>query len=190
MIARSLAVVSLAGLLALSSAAAAPERLPGDCEYRQVAVSLPLAGTSDGGEGHPWRLMYGYCLLQRGPFSLHQDWVLSYLDAKPIRGAEGGTGIGAGTDFALRWHVARRAAFSAYLELGNGIQYAAGTAFPAHGSRWTFTTNAGVGLLFPVQPEREISIAIRYLHMSNAGLFPDNAGYDALHLAMGMKFGR
>ena len=190
MIARTLAAASLVVLLTGSDISSASDEKADDRGYRQAAVSVPLKSTSDGGEGHPWRLLYGYPLLQRGRFSVQQDWVISYLDAKPIRGAEGGTGIGVGTDFAIRWQLTRRTPFSTYLELGNGVQYAARTAFPAHGSRWQITTNVGIGVLRPIREKRQLSAAIRYLHMSNGGLSDDNAGYDAMHLVIGMKFGR
>ncbi len=161
-----------------------------DCRYRHVSVSVPVGTTSDGGEGHPWRAMFGYCLFRKGRWLLHQDWILSYLDAKPVNDAPGGNGVGAGTDFLLRWYVPGSRSLSTYLEVGNGVQYAAGTPFPAHGSRWQFTTNAGIGVLVPVDDKREWSAAIRYLHMSNGGLSDDNAGYDGVHLALRVKFGR
>jgi hypothetical protein len=82
----------------------------------------------------------------------------------------------------------RSAALTPYYELGGGIQYAAGTPFPAHGSRWMFTINAGVGALIPLKPTLQINTAIRYLHISNAGLWSDNAGYDAFHVFVGVRW--
>ena len=157
--------------------------------YRQLAASLPLQGTSDGGEGHPWRALYGFCLAQKGRLSLHQDWVISYLDVQPVGDAPGGDGVSFGTDFSFQWHHERGESITPYYELGSGIQYAAGTPFPAHGSRWTFTINAGAGVLIPVTKERQLNVAIRYLHMSNAGLFSKNAGYDAFHFVVGLRWG-
>ena len=86
--------------------------------------------------------------------------------------------------------MSQRPNVSWYLELGNGLQYASGTAFPAHGSRWQITTNVGVGALVPMRDNRQLSAAIRYLHMSNGGLSEDNAGYDAVHLVLGVRFDR
>ena len=156
--------------------------------YRQLATSLPLQGTSDGGEGHPWRAMYGFCVAQSGKLSLHQDWVISYLDVQPVGDAPGGTGVSFGTDFSVQWRYKQGASFTPYYELGAGIQYAAGTPFPAHGSNWTFTINAGAGLLIPVAQKRMLNTAIRYLHMSNGGVFSNNAGYDAFHFIVGMRW--
>ena len=157
--------------------------------YRQLAVSLPLAGTADGGEGHPWRAMYGFCVARKGRLSLHQDWVVSYLDVEPQRDLPGGDGVSFGTDFVLQWRQKRRLSFTPYYELAGGVQYAAMTPFPAHGSRWMFTINAGAGLLFPLTAHLQLKTAIRYLHISNAGLLPENAGYDAFHTVIAISWG-
>jgi hypothetical protein len=157
--------------------------------YRQLAASLPLQGTSDGGEGHPWRALYGFCVAQSGRLSLHQDWVISYLDVEPVGNAPGGDGVSFGTDFSVQWRHKQGTSITPYYELGGGIQYAAGTPFPAHGSRWTFTINAGAGLLIPVAQKRMLNTAIRYLHMSNGGVFSNNAGYDAFHFIIGIRWG-
>lgn len=157
--------------------------------YRQLAASFPLQNVSAGDKGHPWRAMYGFCVAQRKRLSLHQDLVISYLDAKPFGGEPGGDGVALGTDFSFQWRQKYGASLTPYYELGLGIQYAAMTPFPAHGSRWTFTINAGAGLLIPVTPAMQINTALRYLHMSNAGLLPKNAGYDAIHLVVGWRWG-
>ncbi len=160
-----------------------------DSRYRQLAASLPLQGTTDGGEGHPWRAMYGLCVAQKGRLSLHQDWVISYLDVQAVGVAPGGDGVSFGTDFSFQWRHKRGMSFTPYYELGGGIQYAAITPFPAHGSRWTFTINAGAGILIPVTQKLQLNTALRYLHMSNAGLISKNAGYDAFHFVVGVRWG-
>ena len=156
--------------------------------YRQLAVSPPLQSTSRGDEGYPWRLLYGYCVAQFGRTSLHQDWVVSYLDAWEQGDAPGGNGVSFGTDFGLQWRHDTKDSLTPYYELGGGLQYAAGTSFPAHGSRWMFTINAGIGLLVPLNPTVKLNLAIRYLHLSNAGLVSNNAGYDAFHLVIGARW--
>ncbi len=156
--------------------------------YSQLAASPPLQGTSDGGEGFPWRAMYGYCVAQFGRLSLHQDWVVSYLDSTPQGNAPGGDGVSFGTDFSFQWRHRLGASFTPYYELGGGIQYAVGTSFPAHGSRWMFTINAGAGFLIPLKPNLQLNTEIRYLHISNARILPDNAGYDAFHIVIGVRW--
>ncbi len=157
--------------------------------YRQLAVSLPLQGMSDGREGHPWRALYGLCVAQKGRLSLHQDWVISYLDVEPIGDAPGGDGVAFGTDFSFQWRHQLSVSFAPYFELGGGVQYAAGTPFPAHGSRWTFTINVGAGFLMPVTQNLELNTALRYLHMSNANVVEKNAGHDAYHFFVGVRWG-
>ena len=61
--------------------------------YRQLVASLPLQATSDGDEGHPWRAMYGLCVAQKGRLSLHQDWVISYLDVQHVGDSHVGDGV-------------------------------------------------------------------------------------------------
>jgi hypothetical protein len=156
--------------------------------YRQLAASLPLAETSDGNEGHPWRAMYGLCVARKGRLSLHQDWVVSYLDVEPQGDLPGGVGVSFGTDFSLLWRQKQGLSPTPYYELGSGIQYATMTPLPAHGSRWMFTVNIGAGLLFPLTEKLQLKTAIRYLHLSNAGLLPENAGYDALHAVIAVSW--
>lgn len=158
--------------------------------YRRSAASLPLVATSEGDEGHPWRAMLGHCVAQKGRLVLHQDWVVSWLDVEDQPDAPGGSGVSFGTDFSLVWRQRRGRSFSPYYEFGAGVQYAAGTPIPAHGSRFMFTINAGAGLEFPLEDGRALRTAIRYLHLSNAGLVAGNAGYDAVHLLVALSWDR
>jgi len=156
--------------------------------YRQLALSPPLTGISDAVEGYPWRLLYGYCFAQKGRLTIHQDWVLSAFDATRQEDAPGGRGVSFGSDLSIQWRQRSAPESTPYYELGSGLQYAAGTPFPAHGSHWTFTINAGVGVLVPLPAGRQLNTAFRYLHMSNAGLLRNNAGYDAFHLLIGIRW--
>lgn len=180
----------MATLVCFSAAAQASDEPAETCGYRQAAVSLPAVQVSSAEVGHPWRAMYGYCLRGGDRFVLHQDWVLSYLDAKPIRDDPGGTGVGIGTDLLLRWHPDWRPSLVPYLDAGLGVQFAAGTPFPADGSRWMFALHAGAGWLIPMQRERQANVAIRYLHISNAGFLGENSGYDVIHLVLGIRWGK
>lgn len=150
---------------------------------------MPAVGVSSADVGHPWRAMYGYCLRSGRRFVLHQDWALSFLDAKPISGHPGGNGLGIGMDLLLRWHPDWHPSRLPYIDVGGGLQFASGAAFPADGSRWMFTLHAGAGWLIPLRQERQANISIRYLHISNAGLMPANSGYDVVHLILGIRWG-
>ena len=159
------------------------------CDYRQAGFSVPAIDVSSADTGHPWRATYGYCLWRKNGFVLHQDWVLSYLDAKPFRGFPGGNGVGIGTDLLFRWHSDWKPSILPYIDTGVGVQFAAGTSFPADGSRWMFTLHAGPGWLLPLRRERQAYVSIRYLHLSNVGLVSNNSGYDVLHLVFGVRWG-
>ena len=41
----------------------------------------------------------------------------------------------------------------------------------------------------PLAPQRQLNVAVRYLHLSNAGVFPNNAGYDSFHFVVGLRWG-
>jgi hypothetical protein len=161
---------------------------PCHTRYRQLAFSPPLKDTSHGDEGFPWRVMYGYCVAGGARWLLHQDWVVSYLDAEPQGDDEGGDGVSLGTDFTAQWQWRRESSVIPYVEAGGGIQYAFGTAFPANGSHWMFTINAGAGTVIALGSGKQLNLGVRYLHMSNGRLLPDNAGYDSFHLLVGIRW--
>lgn len=157
-------------------------------DYRQLAASIPVHRFSEDAEGHVWRALYGYCVAEKGRFALHQDWVVSYLDANPLGDAAGGDGASLGTDFSIQWQAEMGWRVAPYIEAGGGVQYAFGTAFPADASRFQFTLNFGVGVLVPVRNGAALNGAVRYIHLSNANALPKNSGYDALHLMFGVRW--
>ena len=176
------------GALALPATATA--EAPGSCGYRQASVSLPAIQVSSKEVGHPYRALYGYCLKGGERFVLHQDWALSYLDADPVGTFPGGSGAGVGTDLLLRWHPDWQPSLVPYLDAGAGIQFAAGTAFPADATRWNFTVHGGVGWLIPTKRDRQFNLSLRYLHISNGSIGDKNSGYDVVHFVLGMRWGR
>ena len=182
------ALIAVAVALTLPASVVAGQ--PGPCAYRQASVSLPVYQVSSKEVGHPWRALYGYCLRGGSRFVIHQDWALSYLDADPVGTYPGGTGLGLGTDLFLRWHPDWQPSLLPYLDAGVGVQYAAGTAFPADATRWNFTVHGGVGWLIPARDDRQLNVSLRYLHISNAGLSDKNSGYDVVHLVFGLRWGR
>ena len=159
-----------------------------DRRYRQMGVSLPLTRLSEDNEGDPWRIIYGNCAARKGTLRLQQDWVVSYLDARPQQGEQGGVGYSVGTDLNFVSQSSFRANVDRFVELGGGYQYAFDVPFPSNGSRSMFTINVGVGIVIKTQDTLMYRIGVRYLHISNASLFPKNSGYDGIHLAIGTQW--
>jgi hypothetical protein len=180
----------MAALALLAAPATGLAEPPGPCAYRQASVSVPALQVSSKEVGHPWRALYGYCLRSWQRLVVHQDWALSYLDADPVGDDPGGTGVGLGTDLLIRWHPDWQPSLLPYLDAGAGLQYAAGTSFPADATRWNFTVHGGVGWLVPARKDRQLNISLRYLHISNGGLGDKNSGYDVMHLVLGLRWGR
>ncbi len=188
---RGISKLTLIGAtVALAFSARASAEPPGSCSYRQASISLPAVQVSSKEVGHPYRAMYGYCLIGGKRFLVHQDWVLSYLDADPVGGNPGGSGVGLGTDLLLRWHPNWRPSLIPYVDAGIGIQYSAGTSFPADATRWNFTLHGGAGWLIPTRRDRQMNLSVRYLHISNGGVSDTNSGYDVVHLVLGLRWGR
>ncbi len=181
---------SLFLLAVLGLPAAALAEPPGACGYRQASISVPAYQVSSKEVGHPYRALYGYCLGQYKRWVFHQDWALSYLDADPFGVDPGGEGVGLGTDFFARWHPSWQPSLVPYFDAGLGVQYAAGTAFPADATRWNFTVHGGAGWLIPTRKDRQFNVSLRYLHISNGGFTDRNSGYDVVHLVLGLRWGR
>lgn len=179
----------IAALASLGTSATVLAEPPGSCAYRQASVSVPAVQVSSKEVGHPWRALYGYCLRGWQRVVIHQDWALSYLDAEPVGSDPGGSGVGLGTDLFFRWHPDWQPSLLPYLDAGAGLQYAAGTSFPADATRWNFTVHGGVGWLVPSSKDRQINVSLRYLHISNGSLGDKNSGYDVVHLVLGLRWG-
>lgn len=186
---KGIATVLAMIIMAMGANAKAAEESAKPCGYRQASLSVPAIQVSSAEVGHPWRAMFGYCLLGGKRLVLHQDWVLSYLDAEPVGSIQGGSGVGIGSDLLLRWHPDWRPSLVPYMDVGGGIQFAARSSFPADGSRWMFTLHAGAGWLIPMRRDQQASITLRYLHISNAGVADNNSGYDVIHLVLGVRWG-
>ncbi len=159
-----------------------------DQGFKQIGVSLPLTRLSEDNEGDPWRAMYGNCAARKGKLRLQQDWVVSYLDARPQEGYEGGTGYGIGTDLNFIFESSLSRNVDTFIDLGGGYQYAFDVPFPSNGSRSMFTINFGGGFLIKANENFKYRIGIRYMHVSNAALFPKNSGYDGIHLVVGTQW--
>ena len=76
-----------------------------------------------------------------------------------------------------------------FLDAGGGVSIGSKTSLYNRdfGSGFFFSPTAGAGIKFG-RSETGISVFVRWLHHSNAGLFPPNEGIDSLYLLLGYRF--
>ncbi|MFI5293563.1 MAG: acyloxyacyl hydrolase [Thermodesulfovibrionales bacterium] len=76
-----------------------------------------------------------------------------------------------------------------FLDAGVGVSIGSKTVLYNRdfGSTFFFSPTAGAGIKFG-RSKTGISVFARWLHHSNAGLFPPNEGIDSLYLLMGYRF--
>jgi lipid A 3-O-deacylase len=76
-----------------------------------------------------------------------------------------------------------------FLEGGVGLFYT-DVRVPGFGSNWVFSPQLGFGRSFEIDSKQAIQIKLRYHHLSNAYLNPNNTSIDSLLFMVGMDFGR
>jgi len=76
-----------------------------------------------------------------------------------------------------------------FIDVGGGVSIGSKTMLfnRNFGRDFFFTPTAGAGIKFG-RTERGISLFARWVHHSNAGLFPPNEGIDSLYLLLGYRF--
>ena len=150
--------------------------------------SAPTASIGDfADEGDPYRLSLGVGWPLRPDLSLFADGVGSYIDVNDFEGAEGGITYGIGLDLSLRWLRPLSEGIGLYMEGGGGLQQTFPDSFVAPGTHFNFTILAGAGVHQELSSDWALTIGLRYIHMSNANLLPDNNGYDGVSLLGGVE---
>ncbi len=76
-----------------------------------------------------------------------------------------------------------------FLDVGCGVSIGSKTMLfdRNFGKDFFFSPTAGAGIKFG-KTERGVSLFARWVHHSNAGLFPPNEGIDSLYLLLGYRF--
>ncbi len=76
-----------------------------------------------------------------------------------------------------------------FLDVGCGVSIGSRTMLYDRdfGSDFFFTPTAGAGIKFG-KTDSGVSLFARWVHHSNAGLFPPNEGIDSLYLLLGYRF--
>lgn len=89
----------------------------------------------------------------------------------------------------LKWNFTSSARTVPYLELGGGVLFTS-HAVPLNTSHVNFLTHAALGFQFFNTERRAFTAAVRYEHISNAGLTVPNPGINTVQFTLGMNWFR
>lgn len=132
-------------------------------------------------------LRYGWILtdshlpgLLRGRFEYALDAVPVFLIFQPAN-----TAVGLGFDpLGLKWNFERRGRFSPFLELTGGVVFTNHNV-PTGTNTVNFMDQAALGT--HILGERyNVSLELRYMHISNAGLATPNPGINTVQVRLGI----
>lgn len=178
-------------LLAVSTLAlgqAAPEK-----GGHEIQIWAGGGHTVSGGRGNTGvfnaGLRYGWILTDlhlpgflRGRFEYAVDAVPVFLAFQPHN-----TAYGVGFDpLGLKWNFQRQGRISPYLELTGGALFS-NHNIPAGTNTVNFMPQAALGMHI-LGASRNVSVELRYMHISNAGLATPNPGINTIQVRLG--FGR
>jgi len=138
-------------------------------------------------------LRYGWILtgphlpsFLRGRFEYAVDVVPVFFVFQPTN-----TAYGAGFDpLGLKWNFERHGRFSPYLELCGGTLFT-NKNVPTYTNTVNFTDQAAFGVHI-LGARHNVSVELRYMHISNAGLATPNPGINTVQVRIGVGqfFGR
>jgi|SRR5580700_3914883 len=132
-------------------------------------------------------LRYGWILtgphlpsFLRGRFEYAVDAVPVFLVFQPAN-----TAYGVGFDpLGLKWNFVRRGRFSPYVELTGGTLFT-NQSVPTYTNTVNFMDQAALGMHI-LGVEHNISVELRYMHISNAGLANLNPGVNTVQVRLGV----
>lgn len=144
-----------------------------------------------GGRGHTGAfnagLRYGWIItgphlpgLLRGRFEYAVDAVPVFLVFQPAN-----TAYGVGFDpLGLKWNFQRHGRISPYVELAGGTLFT-DHSVPTGTNIVNFTDQAALGMHI-LGPRHNVSLELRYMHISNAGLATPNPGVNTVQVRLGV----
>jgi lipid A 3-O-deacylase len=116
----------------------------------------------------------------RGRFEYAVDAVPVFLIFQPAN-----TAYGAGFDpLGLKWNFQRHGRISPYLELCGGTLFTNHNV-PTGTNTVNFTDQAALGMHI-LGPRHNVSLELRYMHISNAGLATPNPGVNTVQVRLGV----
>lgn len=132
-------------------------------------------------------LRYGWVLtglhlpsFLRGRFEYAVDAVPVFLVFQPAN-----TAYGLGFDpLGLKWNFQRHGRISPYLELTGGTLFT-NHSVPTGTNTVNFTDQAALGMHI-LGAHKNVSIELRYMHISNAGLATPNPGINTVQVRLGI----
>ena len=132
-------------------------------------------------------LRYGWVLtdahlpgLLRGRFEYALDAVPIFLIFQPAN-----TAVGLGFDpLGLKWNFERHGRFSPFLELTGGVVFTNHNV-PTGTNPVDFMDQAALGTHI-LGPKYNVSLELRYMHISNAGLATPNPGLNTVQVRLGV----
>jgi len=145
-------------------------------------------------------LRYGWILTRphgpgflKGRFEYAVDAVPVFMVFQPVLIPVGQTGTtsdastvyGGGVNpLNLKWNLASRGSVAPYLELSGGTLFTTHEVPPGT-STVNFTSSAAVGVHL-LGDSKSLSLEVRYLHISNAGLTVPNPGINTVQVRLGI----
>jgi len=116
----------------------------------------------------------------RGNLEYAVDFIPAYLLVFPSRTSYAG-GL---NPFILKWNFTGGRKVAPYLELGGGVLVSLDNVPPGT-SNVNFTPQASFGVQIFTREKRAVSLAARYVHISNAGLATPNPGLNTIQFLIG-----
>jgi lipid A 3-O-deacylase len=121
----------------------------------------------------------------RGNFEWSADLMPLYYIWQPVP-AQNAYGA-AFNPLNLKWNFTGSARTVPFLELGGGVLFTS-HAVPLNTSHVNFLTHAALGFQFFNNGRRAFTTAVRYEHISNAGLTKPNPGINTVQFALGINW--
>lgn len=183
---RTLLLLAIITASTLLSAQAAPEKGANEIEVwagggHSVAGGRGDTGVFNAGVRYGWVLTGPHLpSFLRGRFEYAVDAVPVFLAFQP-----GNTAYGAGFDpLGLKWNFQRHGRLSPYLELTGGVLFT-NHDVPNGTNTVNFMDQAALGTRI-LGAKYNVSLELRYMHISNAGLATPNPGVNTVQVRMGI----
>jgi hypothetical protein len=85
----------------------------------------------------------------------------------------------------FKWNFAPRERYRPYLEFNAGGMFTQKNVPPGDTENFNFTLALGPGVMIAVRQNQVMSVALRYWHLSNAGIGYDNPAFNTIQIVMG-----